>query len=363
MRILLRVRRAPAEPLGWGSASTKLARSCCDVAPSTTATKSILTEAAEDIRTDVLIGHVRRASVGALRTENTHPFRYRSWVFAQTGTIGGFENLRERLLASQPEFLRRNVRGETDSECFFYLFLSFLHDAGHLDEGHVAMNHVAAALRASISLVDRLSAEEGFGPNGGNILVTNGESMLAVHRNGTLGYRLLRGKFDVEGLLGEDGIRRARIPSIESTHFTILASDSRRLAERLGARRRAHHRHAVAHRRSPSRAAVKRSAACLTSALWLSAACGPSPARFATSDPNQEPERRRAPGVVVDPTSRLPAASSQGRAESTLLVLRVPPSATVARAVVARFFNALVNESAESLDAVLGDRIVRRSTR
>jgi glutamine amidotransferase len=168
---------------------------------------------------------VRRASVGALRTENTHPFRYRSWVFAQTGTIGGFERLRERLLASQPEFLRRNVRGETDSECFFYLFLSFLHDAGHLSEGHVSMAHVAAALRASIALVDRLSAEEGFGPNGGDILVTNGESMLAVHRDGIMGFRVLRGKFDVEEMLGEDGTRRARIPSIESTHFTIAASE------------------------------------------------------------------------------------------------------------------------------------------
>jgi glutamine amidotransferase len=222
---LLRVRRVAGEPLGWGLGFYQAGEILLRRRPIDDRIEIDLTEAAEDIRTDVLIGHVRHASVGALRTENTHPFRYRSWVFAQTGTIGGFENLRERLLASQPEFLRRNVRGETDSECFFYLFLSFLHDAGHLAEGHVAMTHVAAALRASIALVDRLSAEEGFGPNGGNILVTNGESMLAVHRNGTLGFRVLRGKFDIEGLLGEDGMRRARIPSIDSTHFTIVASD------------------------------------------------------------------------------------------------------------------------------------------
>jgi glutamine amidotransferase len=222
---LLRVRRAPAEPLGWGLGFYQAGEILLRRRPIDDRDEIDLTEAAEDIRTDVLIGHVRRASVGALRTENTHPFRYRSWVFAQTGTIGGFEQLRERLLASQPEFLRRNVRGETDSECFFYLFLSFLHDAGHLDEGHVATSHVVAALRASIALVDRLSAEEGFGPNSGDILVTNGESMLAVHRNGVTGYRLLRGKFDVEELLGEDGTRQARIPSIDSTHFTIIASE------------------------------------------------------------------------------------------------------------------------------------------
>jgi predicted glutamine amidotransferase len=222
---LLRVRRAPAEPLGWGLGFYQAGEILLRRRPIDDRDEIDLTEAAEDIRTDVLIGHVRRASVGALRTENTHPFRYRSWVFAHTGTIGGFEHLRERLLASQPEFLRRNVRGETDSECLFYLFLSFLHDAGHLDEGHVATTHVAAALRASIALVDRLSAEEGFGPNSGDILVTNGESMLAVHRNGVTGYRVLRGKFDIEDLLGEDGTRQARIPSIDSTHFTIIASE------------------------------------------------------------------------------------------------------------------------------------------
>ncbi|HEX9296529.1 MAG TPA: class II glutamine amidotransferase, partial [Polyangiaceae bacterium] len=32
---------------------------------------------AKDLRADVLIGHVRAATVGNLRTENTHPFRYR----------------------------------------------------------------------------------------------------------------------------------------------------------------------------------------------------------------------------------------------------------------------------------------------
>jgi len=222
---LLRIKRDPAEPLGWGLGFYQAGEILLRRRPIDDRLEIDLTEAAEDIRTDALIGHVRRASVGALRTENTHPFRYRSWVFAQTGTIAGFERLRERLLASQPEFLRRNVRGETDSECFFYLFLSFLHDAGHLTDDHAEPAHVAAALRASVALVDRLSAEEGHGPNGGNILVTNGEHMLAVHRDARMSLRVLRGKYDVESMLGEEATRRARIPSIESSHFSIIASE------------------------------------------------------------------------------------------------------------------------------------------
>lgn len=225
-RDILKVSRPSInEPLGWGIGFFQSSEVLLRRRPIDERAVIDVAEAAEDVRTDVLIGHVRRASIGALRTENTHPFRYRMWLFAQTGTIQGFSRLRDRLRQSQPEFLRRNVRGETDSEQFFYLFLSFLHDAGHLDDGHVEPAHVAGALRASVSLVDQLSAEEGFPQNTGSILVTNGEYLVGLHRDGIMAYRVIKGKSDVEELLGEEGLRKTRIPSIDSTHFTIVASE------------------------------------------------------------------------------------------------------------------------------------------
>ena len=229
---VLNVRRAPGEALGWGVGFYQSGEVLLRRRPIDEREVIDLAEAAESVRTDVLVGHVRHATVGSLRTENTHPFRYRLWLFAQTGTIEGFAQLRERLFESQPEFLRRNVRGETDSELFFYLFLSFLHDAGHLNDTHVAPEHVRAALNASISLVDRLSAEEGFGENRGDILVTNGEHLIAVHRNGVMAYRVLKGRHDVEELLGEEGMRKVRIPSIDSTRFSLIASELDNVPER-----------------------------------------------------------------------------------------------------------------------------------
>jgi predicted glutamine amidotransferase len=224
-RSILRARRPDGEPLGWGLGFYQSGEVLLRRRPIDDRAEIDLVEAAEDIRTDVMVGHVRRASVGALRTENTHPFRYRAWLFAQTGTIEGFERLRARLLESTPEFLRRNVRGETDSECFFYLFLSFLHDAGHLDDAHAQGEHVAAALRASIALVDRLSAEEGHAENSGDILVTNGELLIAVSRTGSVVSRRWKGRYEIEELLGEDGLRKARIPSIESSCFSLVATE------------------------------------------------------------------------------------------------------------------------------------------
>src|SRR4051812_48701380 len=199
-RSLLKARRAEGEPLGWGLGFYQSGEVLLRRRPIDDRAEIDLVEAAEDVRTDVMLGHVRRASVGALRTENTHPFRYRAWLFAQTGTILGFERLRERLLAAVPEFLRKDVRGETDSEIFFHLFLSFLHDAGHLTDGVCPSAAIAGALRDSIALVDRLSAEEGHGPNSGDILVTNGETLLSVHRAGTMAYRVWKGRHDIEEL-------------------------------------------------------------------------------------------------------------------------------------------------------------------
>ncbi len=222
---VLQVRREGPEPLGWGVGFYQSGEVLLRRRPIDEREVIGLADAAEGIRTDLVIGHVRKAGVGALRTENTHPFRYRSWLFAQTGTIQGFDRLRDRLLASQPEFLRRNVRGETDSELFFYLFLSFLHDAGRLDDTHVPPEHIRAALRASIALVDQLSAEEGFEEkNKGDILVADGECIIAVHRNGTMGFRELKGRQDLENLLGEETVQKARIPSIESSCFRLVAS-------------------------------------------------------------------------------------------------------------------------------------------
>jgi len=180
---------------------------------------------AKDLRADVLIGHVRAATVGNLRTENTHPFRYRQWLFAHTGTINGYPRLRERLSESLPEFLRRNVRGDTDSELLFHLFLSFLYDAGDLGDTPVDPSATRQAMRSTIALSERLRAEEGATAQGMNLLVTNGEHMVAVHDSGTMGYRVIKGRSDLERLLGDDTLRRIRIPDMASCRFCLVASD------------------------------------------------------------------------------------------------------------------------------------------
>lgn len=180
---------------------------------------------AGDVRTDLLVGHVRSATVGSLRTENTHPFRYRQWLFEMTGTLPAFDAIRERLSASVPEFLRSSIRGETDAEILFYVFLSFLHDAGRLNDAIMAPAQVRDALRSSLAVVDGLAAEVGGSAAAVNLVLSDGERVFAVHRGAEMAYRLYAGKSDADALIGEDlGLRR-KTPELAQMHFTLLASD------------------------------------------------------------------------------------------------------------------------------------------
>jgi predicted glutamine amidotransferase len=179
-----------------------------------------------DVRADSLLAHVRLATVGAPRTENTHPFRYRQWLFAQTGTVADFEHVRERLIASVPEFLRGSIRGDTDAEVVFHVFLSFLHDAGRLNDGLVEPAMIREALRSTLAVVDGMTAEVGGAAGQLNLIVSNGDLLVAVHRSDSpMRLRVLSGKADGDLVIGDDPQLRRKIPELGRMHFAMAASD------------------------------------------------------------------------------------------------------------------------------------------
>lgn len=216
---------SPERQLGWGigfyqGGEVLMRRRPIDDHPTIDVAKI-----ASDVRTDLLIGHVRNATVGALRTENTHPFRYRQWLFAQTGTLPSFEAIRQRLVSSVPEFLRSSIRGETDAEILFHTFLSFLHDAGRLNDPVAEPARVRDALRSCLAVVDGMAAEVGGEAARVNVLIADGEHVYALHGGAPMAYRVFAGKADAEALIGDDVTLRRKTPELDRMHFTLLASD------------------------------------------------------------------------------------------------------------------------------------------
>lgn len=141
-----------------------------------------------NVKTDCAVIHLRKASVGDYRAENTHPFRMRQWLFAHHGTVHGFEAIREALSDTLPDFLRRNVRGTTDSELVFHTFLSFLHDRGVLDAPDVEHKVLTSALRSTVALVDRLVSEVGAPEAELDLVVSNGRTTAVAARGAPMFY-------------------------------------------------------------------------------------------------------------------------------------------------------------------------------
>ena len=221
----LDVRRRAGVTPGWGVGFYQGGEILLKRRPLDDRAEIKMTDITHDIRADVALAQIRLATVGPLRTENTHPFRYRTWLFANTGTVEAFATLRGRLAESLPQFLQRDVRGETDSELVFHLFLSFLHDAGQLDRPHVEAPVAAAALRGAIALVDRLCAEEGAAATALNVLMSSPEYVLALNGGPPMAYRVFQGQRDLERLFGDGGLGRMRIPDYASSRLTLIASD------------------------------------------------------------------------------------------------------------------------------------------
>jgi predicted glutamine amidotransferase len=153
-----------------------------------------LAQLAGGVDTHTLIAHARYRSVGDPKDENTHPFRFRRWLFAHDGTVEAWPEVKPRLVASLPEFLRRNVEGETDSEHAFMVFLRHLRDGGLLDDLDADARVMGRALAYTVRDLDAWSREAGATKPGTlNFVVTNGRVLAATRRGRPLHYALLEG--------------------------------------------------------------------------------------------------------------------------------------------------------------------------
>jgi len=151
---------------------------------------------AGDVRSDCVVMHLRQPTVGDFRAENAHPFRMRSWLFAHQGTIGRFDAIRQNLAEMIPDFLRRNIRGQTDSEYLFHAILALLHDAGQLDNPDINESRALPAISAAVTLVERLAAEVGNSDVSLSFILTNGRSMYALRHGAPMTYVERQGLHD-----------------------------------------------------------------------------------------------------------------------------------------------------------------------
>jgi predicted glutamine amidotransferase len=144
-------------------------------------------EAGRDIRSPIVIAHVREASVGPVLPENTHPFLFDGWLFAHNGTVARFRDdpaVRGGIEGEIDPDLRRAIGGDTDSERCFFLFLTRLRAraplaAAGLDDVQLALAETTATV---LRIADAVPAPK---PSSLTFLVSDGR-VLAASRHGRM---------------------------------------------------------------------------------------------------------------------------------------------------------------------------------
>ena len=184
----------------------------------------------EFLTSNAVVAHVRKATVGDLSLENTHPFQYGDWIFCHNGTLFGFEEL-EAVIQQRvhPRFLPL-IEGCTDSETLFYLVLTMLEELGvDLDSPPerfpVGLNEKLSALLVWLrDICGATGADEREAMM--NFVLTNGRLVLANRFNGGLSFSTQKRRcadFDVCPIVDKVcfGPRRT---GIRHTHV-LIASD------------------------------------------------------------------------------------------------------------------------------------------
>lgn len=141
----------------------------------------------ENVKTDCAIAHVRLATVGGFSVDNTHPFRFRQWLFAHVGTIARYDEIKEQLRAELPDFLRRNIRGTSDSEVFFHVILAGLHARNQLEAP--STTSATPILESIYEAVDKIERQAGGStPSTLSMMLANGRALYALRHGGAMGY-------------------------------------------------------------------------------------------------------------------------------------------------------------------------------
>jgi predicted glutamine amidotransferase len=182
---------------------------------------------ARDLRAEGLVARGGLDEDARMSADNADPFRFRWWLFGSVGRPEGFHQIRERLLASVPDFLRRNIRGRSPSEHIFHLFLAFLHDAGLLETMATDPEAVGRALKESVSFLDRLLAAVGAPSARMALVATNGRCLVARTHGAPMQFLTISGIMDCTVCRQRNALDRDdRRISHEALRAVILEADS-----------------------------------------------------------------------------------------------------------------------------------------
>ncbi len=137
---------------------------------------------AEKVRARCVLAHVRGVAYSTaveISLQNVHPFQFEGlqWALAHNGDLAGIHEMKPLLAASiRPEFLAR-IKGTTDSEWIYALFVSQLADPA----AECGEEEVFAAIEATLAIIRRAREKLGIDVSSSvNLFIANGRQLAAL---------------------------------------------------------------------------------------------------------------------------------------------------------------------------------------
>lgn len=127
-----------------------------------------------------VLAHVRAATAGSeVHQSNCHPFQHGRHLLMHNGSVGAFDRVRRKLLAGLSDEAYSVIRGNTDSEHMFAIFIDELLNHGHAADDAFdtpdGARRLAELLAATLARVIAVVKAEGGGvPSFLNIAVSDG---------------------------------------------------------------------------------------------------------------------------------------------------------------------------------------------
>jgi len=137
---------------------------------------------AEKVRAGCVLAHVRGVAYSTaveISLQNVHPFQFEGlqWALAHNGDLTGIADMKAHLAAHmKPEFLAR-IRGTTDSEWIYALFVSQLKDP----RGNASEAEIFSSLERTLGIIREARKKIGMALSSSvNLFITNGAQLAAV---------------------------------------------------------------------------------------------------------------------------------------------------------------------------------------
>lgn len=132
---------------------------------------------APKIKSNCLLAHVRAASVGDTSESNCHPFAYKQFLCMHNGGVGGFPELKRQIRRELSDEVYNWLRGQTDSEHFFALFL----DRILKKKGKHSAKDMVTAMRETIQYTEMLRKKNKIEePSYLNIVISDGKRIIGT---------------------------------------------------------------------------------------------------------------------------------------------------------------------------------------